>query len=162
MSAIGASAGYPALKFSTPGDRHWGTIQNVRDVQATDFKTKQPLRYPDGQPVLQTILTVEDKDGELKRIFVRAGAMRTACAQAVIAAGASDVEPGGLIEIVYIGDEPASNGGTRKAFKARYKVPAPDWKPTQTVVEPKAEPVTVAAAPSASNDFDPYDDEPPF
>lgn len=148
-------AGYPACKFINPGDAHWGTITGIRDVQASDFKTKQPLTYPDGNPVLQTVLTIEKSDGELHRIFVRAGAMRNACATALGAAGADDVEVGGMIKVMFLHMEPATNGGERKAFRAWYKKPDPGLPQPQTATQ-------TAPADDDIPDTAYADDEPPF
>jgi hypothetical protein len=151
MSAIGSGGtGYPAVKFQNPGDNHWGTIVDIRDMQATDFKTRQPLKYPDGNPVLQTVLTIQKSDEQFYRIFVKAGAMRSACQTAVTKAEASDVELGGVIKLTFLGMEPAKGGGERKAFNAQYKKPAPGWVPP-VMTQPEPEVDTFA-----------QDDEPPF
>jgi hypothetical protein len=161
LSAIGTATSYPAVKFTTPGDTHWGTIVKIADVQATDFKTKQPLVYPDQNPVLQTVLTIEKADGEKYRVFVKAGAMRTAAVQALNSAQADDVELGGMIKFTFIGMEPAKNGGERKAFKCQYKKPPEGYVPPASASVEEFKPGVVADEEIPDTAFG-GDDEPPW
>ncbi len=148
MSAIGNSAGgYPVVKFTSPGDNHWGYINNVRDMQVTDFKTKKPQFYEDGNPVLQTVLTIEKQDGDLYRIFVKPGEMRNAAVQALNSAQAADVEMGGLIKFTYLGLAPAKNGGEKKTYSCNYKKPDGSYVPKVREAAPEPEPAMAASAP---------------
>ncbi len=154
MSAIGSSiGGYPACKFE-PGTDHWGTITGIKDAQVTDFKTREPQSYPDGNPILQTILTIEKSDGELYRMFVKPGNMRNAAVEALNAVSADDVEIGGQIKMACLGKEPAKNGGERYTYRAWYKKPAAGVRQPQTVLQPPPDDDIPDSAYA--------DDEPPF
>lgn len=41
------------IKWSEPGDHVTGAIYNIRRIQALDFKTKKPMTWDDGSPVMQ-------------------------------------------------------------------------------------------------------------
>ena len=97
MTAIGsAGAGFPSCKFVEPGDTHEGRIVAARDEQETDFTTRQPKTYPDGNPIMQTVVTLEaGGPGKLANLYVKGPRMFRAVKAAVIGAGANDVEVGG-------------------------------------------------------------------
>lgn len=78
---------YPALKFAAVGDTHEGRVVNVKRKQDVDFKSKQPLTWPNGDPKYVWLFEVEQADGEMGTLWVRGNAVK-AIREAVKEAGA--------------------------------------------------------------------------
>lgn len=152
MTALGASSGasYPTCKFVKHGDSHTGTIVQARDMQAREYGTGKPLEYPDGNPQLVTVVTLDvEPSGERMNLYIKAGRMRNAGIAALNDAGARDLEPGGKLKYQYINDVEGKRGGTAKDFRAWYKPAPPGY------VAPVLEEDDIPASAF-------QDDEPPF
>ena len=76
------SSSGPALEFKNIGDKHSIVIADHKRVQLTDFTTKEPLFFKNGQPRWLHIFT--STEGE--RLFVKSYAV-DALKQALLASG---------------------------------------------------------------------------
>lgn len=124
----------PGAKFESPGDTATGPIVKLGASQQTDYKTKEPLTWPDGKPRMQVEVSVqttlrdpsiEDDDG-IRRLFVKGKNLTTAVKDAVRAAGAKGLEIGGVLTVTYTGDAPAEKGlNAPKLYEASYVKPGP-------------------------------------
>lgn len=127
----------PSASFLTKGTKHEGEILELAKRQQTDPKTRAPLFWPNGDPKMQAVITIqtdetdpdiEDDDGR-RRLFVKFK-MRDAIAEAIREAGCEDVglQVGGWISVTFTKqDKPASRtlSGV-KHFSAVYEPPDED------------------------------------
>jgi hypothetical protein len=124
--------GAPAAKFPTVGTTIEGQIIDTTVSQQRDFATGDLKFWKSGDPMMQAVITVQtdqrdpeiaDDDGQ-RRLFVSSRAMREAVRDAVKAAGAKLIEPGGTIKIQYTGDGAAEgNLNPPKLYRAKYTPP---------------------------------------
>lgn len=120
-------SGGAAFPFKNIGDWVEGEILSVEERQSTDIKTKEPAFWKDGSPKmmyvvnLQTDLQESGEDDGQRAVFLRWMSLR-AVQDAVKAAGASNIEIGGKLRLMYSGDAPAERGAVPpKQWKAWYK-----------------------------------------
>ncbi len=120
------SSGPPAAKFDTIGDGVRGTITALDTQQVRDFATGNPRTYPDGNPIMQIVVTLTQDDGEACRVFFKP-AIREAVRGAVQTAGAPGLEIGGKLAVRYTEDEAQATPGLnpKKLYIAKYEAPAP-------------------------------------
>lgn len=123
-----AGGGKPTAKFPNQafGTNHVGTILTEPTVeQQRDIDTGTPLTWPDGNPKLQMVVTIQtnerdasinDDDGQ-RRLFVRSG-MRAAVQKAVKEAGVDYLAVGGVLSVTYTHDD-----GRAKQYTATYTPP---------------------------------------
>lgn len=117
-------SGPPAFKFETIGTTAKGKITNLGQSQVRDFKTGTARTYPDGNPIMQIVITLEQEDGEETRVFVKPDAKR-AIREAVERVAAPGLEIGGQLALKYAKDEASQPGmNAKKIFEAQYKAPA--------------------------------------
>jgi hypothetical protein len=127
------SGGVPAAKFETIGTVVKGVIVAADVTQQTDISTGQPKNWPDGNPMMQVVVTLQtdqrdanvDDDDGTRRLFVR-GQMQAAVRDALRKAGAK-LEVGGTLAVQYEADEPAKQRGfnPKKLYRAEYAAPLP-------------------------------------
>ncbi len=136
------AGGVTAAKFE---DKAFGTviggeiISDPRMQQQRDYTTGDPITYPDGNPAMQMVITVQayppggqhpdgsDDDGQ--RAFYIKGQMRTAVGDALRKAGAKAPARGGKLWLRYERDEPVTlkngrPGNPQKIYAAKYEPPA--------------------------------------
>lgn len=123
-----AGGGKPTAKFPNQvfGTKHGGKIVTEPTIeQQRDIDTGTPLTWPDGNPKLQMVVTIQtderdaainDDDGQ-RRLFVRSG-MRAAVQKAVREAGVDFLAVGGDLWIEYTHDD-----GRAKQYVATYTPP---------------------------------------
>lgn len=133
------------------------------ETQQTDFKTKEPAFYKDGNPIMQAVILLQtderadaDDDGQ-RSVYVNKTRMKRAIQKALQTAKARDLQVGGVLTIWMTGEEPSKGGGDpAKTFAATYTAPvgglapeaaAPVAAPVPTAPAP-APPATVAAPPA--------------
>lgn len=133
---MSGGGGVPAFSFgglgAPPGAGITGKITDLQTSQQTDFDTREPLTWPNGDPkmqleiTLQTTLqdsTIEDDDGR-RRVFIKGKGMTEATRDAVLAVGAKGLEIGGTFTITYTHETKLP--GTKKSYreyKATYERP---------------------------------------
>ena len=101
------------------------------ETQQTDFKTKEPAFYKDGNPIMQAVILIqtdervdEDDDGQ-RTIYVNKTRMKRAIQKAIQAAKQRDLAVGGVLTVWMTGEEPSKGGGDpAKTFAATYTPPA--------------------------------------
>lgn len=113
-------------KESKIGDVAKGTITKLDTQQVRDFVTQEPKTYPDGNPIMQIVITLRQEHGEEGRLFCKP-AMKEAIRNAVLAAGAEGLEVGGRLAVQYSGDEAPEKAGLnpKKLYTAQYEPPKP-------------------------------------
>lgn len=127
--------GGKSFSFPNIGDKVTGEVTAIDAAPQTDIKTGEVLRWKDGSPKMQVIVTLateleEDAgDDGARRVYLKGGGKGTlgAVKTAVKAAGASKLEVGGTLAIAYTGDgEPTQRGyNPPKQYQAKYTPPAP-------------------------------------
>lgn len=131
------SGGVPSAKFADVGAVTKGRVVDLDSSQQTDFQTREPKFYDDGNPMMQVVVTlatdvrdpdIDDDDGT-RRLYVR-GQMVKAVREAVRKAGADGLAVGGTLGVQYTGDgQPSARGlNPPKLYAAQYAPP-----PTKTV-----------------------------
>lgn len=150
-------SGAPSVGFPDIGAKVVGRVLKFELSQKRDFGTREPLIWPDGNPIMQGIFTLqledftpedEDDDGR-RRLFVDKKNMRDAIGEAVRKAGHKGSLVGGRLGVVYTKDGEKKSGlNPPKMFGAKYEPPS-----IESVQTPDDAPV----GPDTSD----YD-EPPF
>lgn len=132
---MGGSGARAAFTAETPLNTVvGGTIVDTTQRQQTDFQTKAPKCWDNGDPMMQLVVTIatdlrEDSEDDGQRAFyLKGGSKREnttqgAVARAVREAGASGLEIGGKLEMACVGTEPSTRGNPRKLWSARYAKP---------------------------------------
>lgn len=128
QGASGATA-----KFDTLGRSYAGTVVGASVRQATDFDDNTPKVWPDGNPVLQLVITLAtnerdpqtvDDDGH-RNVYVRwYGTTRNNLQAAVQAAGVDDIEPGGHLTATFAQEIPSKKGNPAKVLDFVYRPPS--------------------------------------
>jgi hypothetical protein len=128
-----------SARFERGGDRHGGVILDAEMRQARDFDTGQPKTWPDGNPVMQYVITIREDDEDVT-LYARGGnysavkgkgqSMKDAIDTAVRAAGTGIIEAGAEIEVVYSGLGEVTKKGMNapKLYTATYKPPPKGFK----------------------------------
>jgi len=130
------AGGAKAAKFE---DRAYGTViggEIVADPvmrQQRDYETDEPMTYPDGNPMMQMLVTVQavpptdDDDGQ--RTFYIRGQLKSAVGEALRKVGVKAPQRGGRLWVKYVSDEPVTlkngkRGNDKKIHAAKYEPPA--------------------------------------
>jgi hypothetical protein len=138
--------GIPAAKFPNIGDTIIGLVlKPPKLLQVTDPDSGEVKRWQSGDPQMQVVIEVQTElrdsqdDNGVRTIWAK-GVMKNAIRDAVRAAGAKGVEPGGLIQVTFSGEEPPRKRGLKpmKLYTAAYQPPSQS-------VEIPADPVDVRA-----------------
>ena len=151
---LNGGGGAPSFSFPTIGTVAKGTIVATDVTQQRDPATGKPKVWPDGNPMMQAVLTlqtdqrdpaVENDDGQ-RRLFVK-GQMRDAVREALRQAGVNGVELGGLIAVQYVSDKPSDRPGLNaaKQYAAQYKPPAANPAPANNLLGADAAPAAGVA-----------------
>lgn len=119
-----------SAKFEKRGDTISGWVTAAVMRQQTDFKTKKPLVWDDGNPRMQLVVTLftelreDDDDDGMRNVYVR-GQMQKAVGDAVKKTGQRGIAVDGRLVVRYVGDaEPQGVGlSGAKQYQARYEAP---------------------------------------
>jgi hypothetical protein len=128
----------PAVKFDAIGDKVIGRIISARREQQRDFESGQPMTWANGDPRLQTVITLDTADGE-QTLYARGGrydviaegtglSMEAAIVTAVSnAGGPRSIDPGAELVVQHTGLAKASKAGLNgaKLYTAAYRPPSP-------------------------------------
>lgn len=133
--------GSPAFKFASVGDTLEGEIIDLEERQAVDVDSNEPLFWPNGNPKMEIVVTLEtpymagegispekfngEDDGK-RRIWLRSN-LYTAVRDAVKEAGASSLDVGGVLKVRFdsLGERKKPTHNPPKLFRAKYTVPPP-------------------------------------
>lgn len=125
-------AGTPSFSFESPGDNVQGHIAKLAASQQTDFKTKEPLFWKNGDPMMQVIVTLStdlrdpsvDNDDGSRRVFIRGKSLTDGTRDAVRKVGGKKLEIGGWMSVTYAADGPKERGGyPPKLYEVEYRKP---------------------------------------
>lgn len=125
--------GGSSARFETIGDLVKGTIISATTSQQTDFVTREPKTWKNGDPMMQVVIRLQtderDPDnatdtGE-RSLYVDSRGKREALKEALRRANAK-LEVGGMLAMQYTGDGEAERGmNPPKQYRAEYAAPAP-------------------------------------
>lgn len=129
------------------------TVPYVENQQ-TDYTTKEPATYKDGNPIMQAVVQLqteqridEDDDG-VRTLYVNKPRMKRAIKSALTEAKAADLQVGGSLVVWMTGTEASKGGGSpAKTFNAQY-APALGGLAPDPVAAPAAPPVAASAPPA--------------
>jgi len=130
---LAGTTGAPTLSFLTLGVTYEGRIIGAEKQQQRDIKTGLPKTWPDGNPIMQVVITlqtdmrdpnVEDDNGQ-RRLFVGSYGMKQAFQKALKEANVDGIAAGGTLKIRFSGEGEASGPGMNppKEFMVRYTAP---------------------------------------
>lgn len=121
------------VKFDTVGASVIGTVKSApRERQQTKYGTQEPDFWPNGDPKMQILVDLQTEqrvdasdDGE-RTLYVASKNMKRAIGEAIRAANASDIAPGGVLTVTYVGNDPASKNPANpaKLYQAQYTAPS--------------------------------------
>lgn len=144
------------VKFDTIGASVQGTVKSApRERQQTKYGTQEPDFWPNGDPKMQILIDLQtdrredpQDDGE-RTLYVASKNMKRAISDAIRAAGATDLLPGGVLTVQYVGNNPASKNPANpaKMYAAQYTAPTSAFaaQPATPTQQPQA-PFTAPAA----------------
>lgn len=113
---------------------HRGKVVSRKVQQQRDIDNGEPKYWKNGDPMMQLQVVLETNyrdptdsgDDGRRALYVSSPGMKNAIRDAVKAAGAKDLEPGGELAICWIenGEQPANKAyNPPKIYKAQYKAP---------------------------------------
>lgn len=122
MSFFAPSTG-SSVKFTQQGVELQLLINGpVTEVQDTKFGTQEPKFWADGTPALKALVPVLNEQGEAQTLHVPKGSrLHKSIGAALGAAGAGDLEQGGLLGITWTGFGTGKNpGNPPRDYSTRY------------------------------------------
>lgn len=159
------------VKFDTIGASIQGTVKSApRERQQTKYGTQEPDFWPNGDPKMQILVDLQtdqrldaNDDGE-RTLYVASKNMKKAIGEAIRAANASDIAPGGVLTVSYVGNDPASKNPANpaKLYQAQYTAPSSAFV-QQAPAAPVPQPVQQQApafVPSGAPQFVPSTPQP--
>lgn len=133
------------VKFDTVGASITGVVKSApRERQQTKYGTQEPDFWPNGDPKMQILVDLQtdqrvdpNDDGE-RTLYVASPKMRKAIGEAIRAANASDILPGGTLTVTFIGNDPASKNPANpaKLYQAQYTAPTSGFVQPQPAAQP--------------------------
>jgi hypothetical protein len=139
------------VKFDTIGSTVTGTVKAApRERQQTKYGTQEPDFWPNGDPKMQILVDLQTElrqdpndDGE-RTLYVASKNMKRAIGEAIRNANATDILPGGVLTVAYVGNDPASKNPANpaKLYQAQYTPPTSAFAAAapQVVQQPAAMP----------------------
>lgn len=130
MSLFNSSS--KGLKFDQIGVAHSGTVKSApRERQQTKFGSQDPDFWPNGDPKMQILVDLQTdqredpNDDGTRTLYVASSNLKRAISDAIRQAGASDLLPGGVLTVQYVGNDPASKNPANpaKLYAAQYTAP---------------------------------------
>ena len=119
-----------SASFEKEKDRVWGVIMGYAVRQQTEYQTRKPMFWPDGNPMNELVVTlltddrVDDEDDGLRKVYVK-GQMQQAVQKAVIAAGETGLSEGGRLLVQFVSTAVPRQRGMNgaKQYFAKYEPP---------------------------------------
>jgi hypothetical protein len=112
-----------SVKFTQQGEEVQLFINGqITETQDTKFGTQEPKFWADGTPALKALVPVLNANGEAQTLHVpKSSRLHKAIGAALGAAGASDLEQGGLLGITWTGFGTGKNpGNPPRIYDVRY------------------------------------------
>jgi hypothetical protein len=122
LSFFKASTG-TSVKFTTQGVELLLQIAGpTTEAQDTKFGTTEPKFWADGTPAMKALVPVVNESGENQTLHVPKGSrLHKAIGAALGAAGAPDLEEGGLLGLTWTGFTAGKNpGNPPRTYEGRY------------------------------------------
>lgn len=110
-------------QFKNVGDRVGGTIVSAEERQATEYPSRTPKKWPDGNPMMEWVVTLRQKDGAEVKVPFDTVAKKEAVRDAIRACGAPGLAIGGKLVLAHTGTEPSKAGAPKKLYEAVYAAP---------------------------------------
>lgn len=148
------------IKFDVIGATITGeVISPARERQQTKFGTQEPDYWPNGDPKMQILVDLRtnlredaNDDGE-RTLYVASKNMKKAISDAIRSAGATDILPGGVLTVQYVGNDANSKNPANpaKMYAASYTAPSSAFAaPAAQQFVPAAQPAQVPATPTSA------------
>ena len=147
------------VKFDTVGASITGTVKAApRERQQTKYGTQEPDFWPNGDPKMQILVDLQtdrredpNDDGE-RTLYVASPKMRKAIGEAIRAANASDILPGGTLTVTFIGNDPASKNPANpaKLYQAQYTPPVSGFAQPAAAAAPQVQQAVAPQPPTAA------------
>lgn len=124
--------GIPAAKFPVIGTSIVGLVlKPPKLLQVTDPESGEVKRWQNGEPQMQVVIELQTElrehaeDDGIRTLWAK-GVMKNAIRDAVRAAGAKGIEPGGVLQVIFSAEEPPRRRGLQpmKLYKAAYQPPS--------------------------------------
>lgn len=135
-----------AVKFENVGDSITGIISGALSERQAQYNG-QPRTTKKGQPVMEVVVPITDQMGNERTLYVSAWRMKRAIQDAVMVAGAKDIEQGGMLTVTFSGHEQGEGAQPAKAFTAQYTpagqvaAPAPQTAPQAPAQQQYSQPM---------------------
>jgi hypothetical protein len=153
--------GYPTAKLDKL--RVWvggKIVTKPTTRQETEFGTGKPKTFPkSGDPIFGLLVDVQtdertdaDDDG-IRRLYVEGRRLKEAVRNAVTAAGASGLMPGGQLFVAWVGEEKGQGATPAKVYEARYYPPTTPVPGAQTASAGAPEPMPEPGSQGGMNVF---------
>lgn len=127
-----------SFPFDAIGASVTGTVQNLEEVQQTDYADGKPQFWDDGKPKMMYRVTLatdlrkseDPSDDGTRSVYLRGS--RKAESQSTMAAvlgavkattGGTDLQAGGKLTLTFVGEDQATRGKPRKLYTAAYEPP---------------------------------------
>jgi hypothetical protein len=122
--------GAKSAKFENEGDKVVGTITSMEVRQQTDIKTGAPLTWPNDDPMMQLVVTLntderdDEEDDGARTLYIK-GQMKKAVQDAVRKSGARGLAEGGRLGVKFISTAAPKQRGFNgaKQYAAQYEAP---------------------------------------
>jgi hypothetical protein len=157
------------VKFDTIGANITGTVKSApRERQQTKYGTQEPDFWPNGDPKMQILVDLQtdqridaSDDGE-RTLYVASKNMKRAIGEAIRAANASDIAPGGVLTVTYVGNDPASKNPANpaKLYQAQYTAPSSAFVQQQAAAPQPVQQPAQAFVPTGGPQFVPSTPQP--
>lgn len=131
---MGGGPSVPGFKFADPGDSITGRITAPPSTyQVREYDPNNPgggaLKfYPSGDPIMGLYVDLDtgskdpmiEGDDGIRRIYIDGRYVKEAVREAVIAAGAQGLQPGGVLQLTFTHREDPMDKRSRKFWQAAY------------------------------------------
>jgi hypothetical protein len=121
MTALAGRNYPPAARFGDTGSSVSGIIADFNDLQVTDFASKEPKFWKNGDPVMQTRVSLIQPDGSQVSLYVKPGRMMGAVRDALKEADKADIEEGAKLTVTFTGTEQGKGAQPAKTYTAAYE-----------------------------------------
>lgn len=146
-------AAVPSMRWDHPGATCSGRVVHRETRLQTVFGTGEVKKWPSGDPMYQLVVHIQtslrdpsiENDNGTRAIYIKGKNFTDAARDAVREAGALGIEVGGMISVVYTGDDMTSKAPIKpKMFQVRYQA-APQMQ--QQPMQPQGFPSQYNQAP---------------
>jgi len=123
LSFFAAAVSGSSVKFTEQGKEFVGQISGpISEVQETQFGTTEPKFWADSTPAMKALVPLTTEAGDVQTLHVpKSSRLYKAIGAALQAAGAGDLEQGGVLGVTWIGFASGRNpSNPPRDFSVRY------------------------------------------